>query len=172
MRTHVCTQIRRDPRINWIAKPVHKHRESRGLTSIGKKVCLSSFVYPPDTRLLTSFHSEPWSRQGSPLQPHPRLVDLEEAQHPLSPSLPVIYSSLCVILSLAFLRSLCAIIHTYPPSHHVDSCSLWMYALVQKESVKTAVNAMPLGPFVRPGMCLDWIVSVLDQNGSRNSLLS
>ncbi|KAJ3340066.1 60S ribosomal protein L15 [Gonapodya sp. JEL0774] len=29
--------IRRDPRINWIAQPVHKHRESRGLTGIGKK---------------------------------------------------------------------------------------------------------------------------------------
>ncbi|KAH9946639.1 60S ribosomal protein L15 [Amylocystis lapponica] len=29
--------IRRDPRINWIAKPVHKHRESRGLTSVGKQ---------------------------------------------------------------------------------------------------------------------------------------
>ena len=31
-------QIRRDPRINWIVKPVHKKRESRGLTSIGKQV--------------------------------------------------------------------------------------------------------------------------------------
>jgi len=31
-------QIRRDPRINWIAKPVHKRREARGLTSIGKQV--------------------------------------------------------------------------------------------------------------------------------------
>ncbi|RUS22914.1 ribosomal L15-domain-containing protein [Endogone sp. FLAS-F59071] len=29
--------IRRDPRINWIASPVHKHREARGLTAIGKK---------------------------------------------------------------------------------------------------------------------------------------
>ncbi|KAI8849295.1 ribosomal protein L15e [Chytridium lagenaria] len=29
--------IRRDARINWIAKPVHKHREVRGLTSAGKK---------------------------------------------------------------------------------------------------------------------------------------
>ncbi|KAL8951578.1 MAG: hypothetical protein Q9222_002463 [Ikaeria aurantiellina] len=29
--------IRRDSRINWIAKPVHKHRESRGLTATGKK---------------------------------------------------------------------------------------------------------------------------------------
>ena len=33
-----CLQIRRDPRINWITKPVHKRREARGLTSIGKKV--------------------------------------------------------------------------------------------------------------------------------------
>ncbi|KAL9128658.1 MAG: hypothetical protein Q9217_002718 [Psora testacea] len=29
--------IRRDPRINWIVKAVHKHRESRGLTATGKK---------------------------------------------------------------------------------------------------------------------------------------
>ena len=29
--------IRRDPKINWIAKPPHKRREQRGLTSAGKK---------------------------------------------------------------------------------------------------------------------------------------
>jgi len=29
--------IRNDPRLNWIAKPVHKRRELRGLTSAGKK---------------------------------------------------------------------------------------------------------------------------------------
>jgi large subunit ribosomal protein L15e len=29
--------IRRDPRINWICNPVHKHREARALTAIGKK---------------------------------------------------------------------------------------------------------------------------------------
>ncbi|EME83067.1 uncharacterized protein MYCFIDRAFT_58365 [Pseudocercospora fijiensis CIRAD86] len=29
--------IRKDPRINWIVNPVHKHRESRGLTATGKK---------------------------------------------------------------------------------------------------------------------------------------
>eukprot|EP00815_Leptocylindrus_aporus_P007138 CAMPEP_0116057638 /NCGR_PEP_ID=MMETSP0322-20121206/4730_1 /TAXON_ID=163516 /ORGANISM="Leptocylindrus danicus var. apora, Strain B651" /LENGTH=205 /DNA_ID=CAMNT_0003541687 /DNA_START=180 /DNA_END=797 /DNA_ORIENTATION=+ len=29
--------IRNDPRINWIANPVHKHRELRGLTSSGRK---------------------------------------------------------------------------------------------------------------------------------------
>lgn len=30
------TAIRKDARINWIADPVHKHRELRGLTSAGK----------------------------------------------------------------------------------------------------------------------------------------
>jgi len=29
--------IRRDPRINWIVAPVHKHRELRGLTAAGRK---------------------------------------------------------------------------------------------------------------------------------------
>eukprot|EP01017_Pseudomicrothorax_dubius_P006780 TRINITY_DN11_c0_g1_i1.p1 TRINITY_DN11_c0_g1~~TRINITY_DN11_c0_g1_i1.p1 ORF type:complete len:245 (-),score=76.64 TRINITY_DN11_c0_g1_i1:144-815(-) len=29
--------IRRDGSINWISNPVHKHREQRGLTSIGKR---------------------------------------------------------------------------------------------------------------------------------------
>lgn len=29
--------IRRDPKINWITKPVQKHRELRGLTAAGKR---------------------------------------------------------------------------------------------------------------------------------------
>merc|ERR1712137_1392404 len=29
--------IRRDPRINWICAPTHKHRESHGLTAAGRK---------------------------------------------------------------------------------------------------------------------------------------
>lgn len=29
--------VRRDPKINWICNPVHKHRELRGLTSAGRK---------------------------------------------------------------------------------------------------------------------------------------
>jgi len=29
--------IRRDPRINWIVNPVHKHRETHGMTATGKK---------------------------------------------------------------------------------------------------------------------------------------
>ena len=28
--------IRRDPKLQWICNPVHKHRELRGLTSAGK----------------------------------------------------------------------------------------------------------------------------------------
>lgn len=28
--------IRRDPRINWLCKAVHKHRELRGLTAVGR----------------------------------------------------------------------------------------------------------------------------------------
>ena len=31
------TLIRQDPSINWLCNPMHKHRELRGLTSIGKK---------------------------------------------------------------------------------------------------------------------------------------
>jgi large subunit ribosomal protein L15e len=30
------TAIRKDPRINWLCNPVHKHRELRGLTTAGK----------------------------------------------------------------------------------------------------------------------------------------
>lgn len=29
--------VRRDARINWICKSVHKHRELRGLTAAGRK---------------------------------------------------------------------------------------------------------------------------------------
>lgn len=32
---HTC--IRKDPRIQWIVNPVHKHRELRGLTSAGRQ---------------------------------------------------------------------------------------------------------------------------------------
>lgn len=89
-------QIRRDARINWIANPVHKHRESRGLTSIGKKVRqLLSNKCLVQVKLMF-LCAEPWSRQGSPLQPHPRLVDLEKAQHAFSASLPVNFR--CVVL--------------------------------------------------------------------------
>ena len=42
----ICMQIRRDPRINWITKPVHKRREARGLTSVGKQVGTSIFSNP------------------------------------------------------------------------------------------------------------------------------
>lgn len=37
MVDHSHKAIRRDPRMQWIANPVHKHRELRGLTSAGRK---------------------------------------------------------------------------------------------------------------------------------------
>jgi hypothetical protein len=36
--------VRRDPRINWICDPVHKRRETRGLTAAGKKVDNMLFI--------------------------------------------------------------------------------------------------------------------------------
>lgn len=41
---NVYIQIRRDARINWIVNPVHKRREARGLTSIGKQVGIIEFM--------------------------------------------------------------------------------------------------------------------------------
>lgn len=38
IRIFTYEQIRRDPRISWITKSVHKRREARGLTSVGKQV--------------------------------------------------------------------------------------------------------------------------------------
>lgn len=44
--TCCAPQIRRDPKISWITAPVHKRREARGLTSIGKQVRRSRcYVY-------------------------------------------------------------------------------------------------------------------------------
>ena len=114
-------QIRRDPRINWITKPVHKRREARGLTSVGKQVSLNARSCTH--RGLTSLClSEPWPWQGSPLQPHSGLVHLEKAQHPQPPPLPVICCT-------------CSVMHYIVSCHyhrttlrtHVLSCSLWMY---------------------------------------------
>jgi ribosomal protein L15E len=80
-------QIRRDARINWIANPVHKHRESRGLTAEGKRVrCVRRRAARPPHA-----HNplEPWHRQGPPPQPHAAVRELEKAQHTQPPPLPV-----------------------------------------------------------------------------------
>ena len=47
---------------------------------------------------------EPWIGQGPPLQPHSRLVHLEEAQHPQPPSLPVNAFTVLFLLSSCFLH--------------------------------------------------------------------
>ncbi|CAK5280537.1 unnamed protein product [Mycena citricolor] len=54
--------IRKDARINWIANPVHKHRESRGLTSIGKQ---PAYAFP-DTRSYSGWGwGNLWARSSS-----------------------------------------------------------------------------------------------------------
>lgn len=57
-------KIRRDPRINWICKPVHKHREARGLTATGKKVNCFDFGFKILLKylLLTIIRVADWAR--------------------------------------------------------------------------------------------------------------
>jgi len=49
--------IRRDPRINWIANPVHKHRELRGLTSTARKGRGMQGKGPKHARVRSSQHT-------------------------------------------------------------------------------------------------------------------
>jgi len=49
--------IRNDPRINWITKPVFKHRELRGLTAAGKKSRGLTGKGPRFARIRPSQHS-------------------------------------------------------------------------------------------------------------------
>ena len=57
-----CFQIRRDARINWIVNPVHKRREARGLTSIGKQVCFNLSENLPCSYLYYSSRIAAWAR--------------------------------------------------------------------------------------------------------------
>jgi len=49
--------IRNDPRINWIVRPVHKHRELKGLTATGKKARGLNAKGPKGTRTRPSQHA-------------------------------------------------------------------------------------------------------------------
>jgi len=51
------TAIRNDPRINWITKPVFKHRELRGLTTAGRKNRGLMGKGPRHSRVRSSMHS-------------------------------------------------------------------------------------------------------------------
>ena len=64
------------PRISWS----HQHRQEGEFSA----TCVLRITH------LDMFFTEPRPRQGYPLQPHTRLVDLEEAQHAVPPPLPVI----------------------------------------------------------------------------------
>ncbi len=140
IRIFTCVQIRRDPRINWITKPVHKRREARGLTSVGKQV--STNVFYNSFQLL-----------NRPL-PH-RTVDSARATvtttlragrpgRSTTPSVSAATGDLSLYLFYHAFCSLPAISHT------VRSCllmPLWMYASVQlakKRSLPPALS--PLDP--------------------------
>jgi len=74
--------VRRDARINWICDPVHKRRESRGLTGAGKKVRRSPDILRVGFALMqTSRVIEPWSWQGSPPQSPAQERCLEKKQY-------------------------------------------------------------------------------------------
>jgi len=82
-------QIRRDPRINWIVKPVHKRREARGLTSIGKQVSRAT-VMPLKRGFYSRRCPESWYRKGSQVQQHTPCGDLEKTQYSQPATLPMI----------------------------------------------------------------------------------
>ena len=57
--------IRNDPRINWICKPVHKHRENRGLTSAGRKYRGLRKRGHRATNLIGSSRRAAWKRRNT-----------------------------------------------------------------------------------------------------------
>ena len=109
--------IKRDPRINWIANPVHKRREARGLTATGKKVRCYLVVFSIVSDL--SLRTEPRSRQGSFAQPRQPPVRLEAPQQPFAPPLPV-NGALTVFLLSACVFFFCYSFANY--HHHVPAC--------------------------------------------------
>jgi len=57
--------IRRDPRINWICNPVHKHREMRGLTSAGRKSRGLRHKGHRANNIIGSSHRAAWKRRNN-----------------------------------------------------------------------------------------------------------
>jgi len=82
--------IRRDPRINWIVKPVHKVRAPSA-----PPIHSRSLTDPPAASRVSWSHryrqEVPWSQQGPPLQQDHRRSpqDLEAPQHPSGAPLPL-----------------------------------------------------------------------------------
>ena len=55
--------IKKDPHINWICKPIMKHRELRGMTSIGKKARGLRRKGHRDNKIRPSRHAN-WKRRN------------------------------------------------------------------------------------------------------------
>jgi hypothetical protein len=96
-------QIRRDPRINWIVNPVHKRREARGLTSIGKQVRVANV----EELLKSHFCVESRIRQGPSPQSYSRSFYLEKTQHSQSSPIPLIAACYLHVSSLVSRQATC-----------------------------------------------------------------
>lgn len=102
--------IRRDPRINWIVKPVHKVRSQPRSDRLGDicrcilsvRIWLTKYLAPRISWSHRHGQEVSWSWKGSRLQPHhcwPK-KDLEETQHaqPLEIQISVSLSKLTFVL--------------------------------------------------------------------------
>lgn len=88
-------KIRRDPRINWITKPVHKKREARGLTSVGKQVGRIIMMSGEMCAITHITCPEPRYWKGSEVQQHTSCGHLEKTQQAQPPPLPMMVYFLC-----------------------------------------------------------------------------
>lgn len=81
--------IRRDARINWIAKPVHKVRYSPG--SLLQNDTNTLFTAPRGSWSHLDRQEVPWYQQGPPLQQHPLRPPshLEAPEHPVLLEIPL-----------------------------------------------------------------------------------
>lgn len=82
--------IRRDPRINWIVNPVHKHRESRGLTATGKKS--RGLGKGHGFNKTTAGRRKTWKRHVSPFTLFIQYLLTRNKEHPLTVELSLIDS--------------------------------------------------------------------------------
>lgn len=92
-----CLQIRRDPRINWIAKAVHKRREARGLTSIGKQVRFVARMLHLGRSHKIPYRTVVWARVIVTI-----ILQLGRPGRSTTPSVFVATDDLVVVVVLAF----------------------------------------------------------------------
>jgi len=106
--------IRRDPRINWIVKAVHKVCSSIGAQDLQLHHDVQSWLTiraaPRISWPYLYWQKVSWSRKGSRLQPHHRWPkkDLEEAQHsqPLEIQINASFPKVTIVVSTTILTAI------------------------------------------------------------------